>query len=82
MNEIIKAFSRFIGRDIPYLLGGASVIFSGAYLFGISFNEKIFTPYLVFICGVSYVVGFAIQEVFSLRFYHDISQKLILIDLW
>lgn len=68
MNELFKALKNFIVRDIIYIIGGSSVILSFLYLSGkmcIITGEKSVFFYL-FIAGISYVIGYCIQELFSL----------------
>ena len=66
MNALIQAFSRFLGRDIPYILGGSSIILSVFYLFDIPFKQKIETPYILLLTGFSYVIGYSVQDGISL----------------
>lgn len=68
MNELIKFIKDFIVRDIIYIIGGVSVILSLLYAFGkmdvIGKEPSIIT--VLYIIGISYVVGWVIQETFSL----------------
>lgn len=77
MNELVKALKNFIVRDIIYIIGGASVILSFLYLCckidtsKQSINITIIPEsanvifYIIGI-GLAYVIGYCIQEVFSL----------------
>jgi hypothetical protein len=67
MDELSKAFRRFIMRDMVFILGGGSVILSFLYYF--DFVEKILElrwGFYVFIAGIAYVVGYAVQDGMSL----------------
>jgi len=65
MDEFFKALRHFITRDLVYLVGGGSVVASFLYTF-----DRLPTPndhvvvYLL-IAGISYVVGYALQDGFS-----------------
>ena len=66
MNELIRALQRFITRDLIYLIGGGSLVVSFLYTF-----ERLPSPndhgalYLL-IAGISYVVGYTVQDSFGL----------------
>lgn len=66
MDEIIKAMQRFLARDLLYILGGGSVIFSALICFQITLPENPGAFVLIFTAGIAYVIGFAIQELISL----------------
>jgi len=66
MDSVIKFLENFLGRDLMYLIGGSSVIVSFAYLFNITtLNTLDFGP-LLFIAGISYVLGYLISDGISL----------------
>lgn len=68
MNELVKALKNFIVRDIIYIIGGVSVILSFLYLFNridIIVKETHTAIYL-FIAGIAYVIGYCLQDTFSL----------------
>jgi len=73
MNELVKALKNFIVRDIIYIIGGASVIITFLYLFGKIDTIRKETPTVIylFIAGISYVIGYCIQELFS--FLHIVT---------
>jgi len=68
MNELVKALKNFIVRDIIYIIGGASVILSFLYLFNKLdiIGKEIPTAVYLFLAGIAYVIGYCIQELFSL----------------
>jgi len=67
MEPLIKAFGRFIRRDVTYILGGGSVIISFFYCTGY-FDRLLNLPdaFYLFMVGIAYVIGYAIQDGFSL----------------
>jgi hypothetical protein len=68
MDELAKAFQRFIARDLIFIVAGGTVITAFLYNFGAgripSSNDHI-ALYLL-LAGVAYVVGYAIQDGLSL----------------
>jgi len=69
MNEFIKAVSKFISRDVSFVIGGGSIIGSFIFLFDPKLLKDL-QPlpiwFLLFLAAVAYVVGFVTQEGFSL----------------
>ena len=65
MDEFIKSFKSFLYRDIFYILGGSTVILSFLYFLDLVQILKLETPLLVFGIGISYVIGYTVQETFS-----------------
>jgi len=66
MNELISALRRFIMRDLTYLIGGGSLVASVLYtLDRLPKPGADLTLYLL-IAGISYVVGYALQDSFGL----------------
>ncbi len=66
MNDLVKAISRFLGRDLPYIIGGVSLILSLEVAFGVRIVRDLSTAHLVFVGAIGYVVGYAVQEFVSL----------------
>ncbi|MEM1056504.1 MAG: hypothetical protein AAGI52_13355 [Bacteroidota bacterium] len=66
MNELVRSLSQFISRDIFYILGGASVLASGLYALGELDRLGTSTPEYIFFAGLSYVIGYAVQDGLSL----------------
>ena len=68
MDELVRTLKNFIVRDIIYIIRGASVILSFLYLFNricfITGSDSTFV--WLFAIGISYVIGYCIQEFFSL----------------
>lgn len=62
MNELVKALSKFINRDIPYVMGGSAVILCFLYLFDIKIPKEFPLPITLLIVGIAYVLGYAIQD--------------------
>jgi len=68
MDELVRALKNFIVRDIIYIIGGASVILSFLYLFNriCIITDSDCTFVWLFAIGISYVIGYCLQESFSL----------------
>lgn len=66
MGELVKALKHFVTRDLVYLVGGGAVLSSFLYLFDRLPLGAISTPLALLGAGISYVVGYAIQDGFSL----------------
>lgn len=68
MNELVRALKDFIIRDIIYIIGGVSVIISFLYACGkvCIIKENSSTAFYLYFAGISYVIGWLIQEVFSI----------------
>ena len=66
MNEFVKAISRFVTRDIPYIVGGTSVILCFLYLLDAHITKDIPLPFILFYAGIAYVLGYAIKDGLSL----------------
>jgi hypothetical protein len=69
MNELVKTLKNFIVRDMIYIVGGVCVIVSFLHLHG--YLKKVISKdtnvaVYLFIAGLSYPVGYCIQEVASL----------------
>lgn len=66
MDELIKALGRFVARDLVFIVGGSSVILTTVYAFGRLSAVDLPVPYYLLGAGFSYVLGYAIQELFGL----------------
>lgn len=77
MDALIKALKDFIFRDIFYVIGGVSVIFSILYAFGKMdvIGEKPSTLIVLYIAGIGYVLGWIIQTSFSVFRFITTSQS-------
>jgi UDP-N-acetylmuramyl pentapeptide phosphotransferase/UDP-N-acetylglucosamine-1-phosphate transferase len=67
MKLLENLINKFFTRDLYYIIGGASIILSFLFYYNIFPFEKDIASYLViFILLISYVIGYLIQELFSL----------------
>jgi hypothetical protein len=66
MNELIKAFQKFLMRDLSYIFGGGAVILSFLYAFDRLPGESTSTFWYVLGVAFAYVVGYAIQDALGL----------------
>lgn len=66
MSELIKALRNFITRDLLYVVGGTSVIAAFLYLFDRLPDSDPPIEVSLFVAGIGYVVGYAIQDGLSL----------------
>ncbi len=66
MSELIKAFEKFLMRDLSFVTGGGAVILSFLYVFNRLPRES--TPIVWYVPGVAfaYVLGYAIQDALGL----------------
>ena len=62
MNEFVRSLRHFIARDVIYIVGGGTVLLSFLYLFDKIPEKDISTPYFLFVAGIAYVVGYAVQD--------------------
>lgn len=76
MNELVKAIKQFIYRDVLFILGGSSVLSTALYFLidldpkCLAFKDILTTkgiPTAVYILGAgfAFVVGYAVQDFFS-----------------
>jgi hypothetical protein len=65
MDELLKSLSRFFTRDVIFIIGGATIIAAFAYCLDV-WKWDISWPYLLFIAGISYALGWATQDLFCL----------------
>ena len=65
VNELAKLLKHFVTRDLMYIIGGSWVVSAFAYLIGWTPNMQYPSAYLLVLVGLSYCVGYAIQEVSS-----------------
>jgi hypothetical protein len=62
MGELVKAFQKFLMRDLSYIIGGSAVILSFLYAFDRLPGESTSTFWYVLGLAFAYVVGYAIQD--------------------
>ncbi len=65
MNELVKALGKFVNRDVPYVIGGYSVILCFLYLFDIDIPKEISLPFVLFSASIAHIIGYAIQDSLS-----------------
>jgi hypothetical protein len=66
VNELINVLRRFIARDLVFLIGGGSVVGSFLYTFTCLPTPDEHVVLFLFLGGVSYVVGYVVQDGFAL----------------
>ncbi len=66
MGELVKAFQKFLMRDLSYIIGGSAVILSFLYAFDRLPGESTSTFWYVLGVAFAYVVGYAIQDALGL----------------
>lgn len=66
MDELVRGLSRFLYRDVLYMIGGTAVILSFLYLFDRVPSSTLPLAYYLFGGGIAYVVGYVAQEFFCL----------------
>lgn len=62
MDELAKTLRHFITRDLLYVVGGSAVALAFLHLFNRLPSTNQPTVYFVFLAGVGYVIGYAIQD--------------------
>lgn len=62
MDELVRALRHFITRDLIFLVGGSSVVASFVYTFGVPPTPKDPVVLYLLVAGISYVVGYALQD--------------------
>lgn len=60
MSDTPRNTSRFITRDINYLIGGGCIVASFLYSFGLLYFNS--GPAFLFAAGIAYVVGYAVHD--------------------
>jgi hypothetical protein len=65
-ESLMGGLRHFLGRDLPYAIGGVSVIVSFLYLFDSLPPNGEMGIYSAFVVAIGYVLGYAIQELVSL----------------
>jgi len=68
MKELTESFRQFLRRDLIYIIGGSTVIYTFLYKFNQIHTFDLPIPIYIFIAGISYVIGIASQEFFALIF--------------
>jgi hypothetical protein len=76
MEAFVKALEKFIFRDISYVIGGTSIIVAGSLLVGDILPSDISTPIVLFIAGIGYAIGWAVQDGLSLTGLINTSVKI------
>ncbi len=66
MDELVKAFQKFLMRDLSFIIGGGAVILSSLYAFDRLPGESTSTFWHVLGVAFAYIVGYAIQDALSL----------------
>lgn len=66
MFELPRNVREFVVRDIIYIIGGGSVLTSFLYCFGRLPNESTPVAFYFLGAGIAYVIGCAIQDLFSI----------------
>lgn len=66
MNELIQALRRFVARDLVYLTGGACVVASFGWAAQRLPSRDNHAAVYLLLAGISYIVGHALQDGFSL----------------
>jgi len=64
IKEILGTFKDFIYRDLFYVVGGVSVLLSGSHAFDLPFKYTGWTG--VYMALLGYVVGYSLQEIWSI----------------
>src|SRR5215471_14879795 len=66
MDTLVRALGRFVARDIPFVIGGLSIILAFFTLMDFRFPTDPSTAQLLFSVGIGYPVGYVAQEAMSL----------------
>jgi hypothetical protein len=66
MDELVKTLRYYIMRDLIFLLGGGSVLVSFLYAFDVSWTNTEHVAVYLLAAGISYVIGYALQDVCGL----------------
>ena len=70
MTDIIKGLGKFLSRDLMYVIGGGTFLFSIVLASGLKFTpilELLDKPaFAIILAGIAYVIGYLNQEVISL----------------
>lgn len=80
MDNVFKAFEKFLLRDLSFLLGGSVVLASVMYICNKLPNKDTPSFKYFILAGVSYAVGYSIQELFTLP--HIVRTKADLPTCW
>ncbi len=76
MSELIKIIKHFITRDVIFIIGGSIVILSFMYKFNRISITNLPTAYYILGAGISYVLGYTIQDAFCLLPFVKIKTRL------
>jgi hypothetical protein len=66
ISDLPKSIRDFLGRDLIYIVGGGTVITSFLYSFNRLPIDDIPLAFTLLGIGLSYVIGYAIQDLFSI----------------
>jgi hypothetical protein len=66
MGELIKAFQRFIARDLVFMVAGGAVVGAFLHTFGRIPRSDDHLVFYLLLAGISYAVGYSVQDAFSL----------------
>ena len=75
MVELPKGLQHFIARDLNYLIGGGCVVTSYVHLFGLLGNEELPVVLYLLAAGIAYMVGYALQDLFSI--FHFVTTSRV-----
>ncbi len=73
-SKFIDSIKDFIYRDIMYVIGGLSIILASQYCFRIP-KFGLDTTTIIYICCLAYIIGYAIQEFFSILGFVTTGQR-------
>ena len=62
VSELLKALQKFLLRDLSFVVGGSAVVVSFLFVYGKLDNLVLSAPILFLGTGLSYVIGYAVQE--------------------
>jgi hypothetical protein len=68
MNSLVRTLGRFVTRDIPYIIGGLSIMLALWISLGlpVSVPSDTSTAVLLAVVGVAHPIGYVVQEAMSL----------------
>ncbi len=66
MGDLFRALEKFLFRDLTFLLGGSVLLYSFFYSFGKLPTGDINTYDYLILAGISYTIGYSLQELFAL----------------
>jgi len=66
MDSLVRALGRFVQRDIPYVIGGSSIILAFLKLIDFDFTTDPPTALLLLTVGIAHPVGYIVEGTMSL----------------